>query len=355
MKAFKIMVVIVFVGAVGFVTWNLVRDSGKKYYSTTKAKVAMIEEKLYLSGLVYPEREIDIKSQISGVVDAVFVGVGDEVKEGTPIASVSLVPNSSEVEQLKSNVNIMRINLSAATVGYERQKMLYEKKAISIIDFEAAEKGYFTAKENYASAVRQLNLRLKKGGTADNIVRSTTTGVVIDIPVKMGASVVERSNFNAGSTVATIASADHYIFKADVPEKSIGRLSVGMPVKISLLAYDDIAMNAVIENISAKGEMRGGAVKFPVEAVFVLEDHAVGIRSGYSATAEIILCSVEDALTLPEKCINFKGDTTFVYVTDSLEHIVVEKKVSLGLSDGDKVQITEGIGLDDIIVTNYHD
>lgn len=355
MKMFKVMVVVVFVGAVGFIIWNLVRDSSKKYYSTINAKVATIEEKLYLSGLVYPEKEIDIKPQISGVVDAVFVSVGDEVKEGSPIASVSLVPNSSEVEQLKSNVNIARINLSTATVGYERQKMLYEKRAISRMDFEATEREYFTEKENYASAVRQLNLRLKRDGTSDNIVRSTTSGVVIDIPVKVGSSVIERSNFNAGSTVATIAGADHYIFKADVPEKNIGRLSVGMPVEISLLAYDDMAINAVIENISAKGEMRGGAVKFPVEAVFVLKDRTVGIRSGYSATAEILLSSVEDALTLPEKCINFKSDTTFVYVTDSLGRIVVEKEVSLGLSDGDKVQITDGIGPDDIIVTNYHD
>ena len=240
MKAINIIAVTVFVGAVGFISYSLIKDSGKKYYATVRAETATIEDALHLSGRVYPSKEIEVKPQISGVIDAVYVGVGDAVKDGDPIASVSLVPNSSEIEQLTSAVNIARISLDAAKLSYERQKVLLEKKAISQKDYEVAQKEYLSAKENLTTAVKQLNFRQKSSRNAGNIVRSSTSGVVIDIPVKVGASVVERSNFNAGSTIATIAGADHYIFKADVPEKNIAGLDVGMPVSLSLLAYEKI-------------------------------------------------------------------------------------------------------------------
>lgn len=356
MKVFNLIAVTVFIGAAGFITYSLIKDSGKKYYATTNAEyTSTIEKKLHLSGFVHPSKEIEVKPQISGVVDAIFVNVGDTVKEGDPVASVSLVPNSSEVEKLKNSVNITRITLSTARATYERQKQLLEKNAISRVDFEAAERDYLTAQENYSTALNQLDFRQKGKNQSNNIVRSSTSGVIIDVPVKVGSSVVERSNYNAGSTVATIAGADHYVFMADVPEKNVGSLSIGMPVKLSLLAFDDLETVAVITKISAKGEMKGGAVKFPVEAVFTLNDDTMGIRSGYSATGEVVLSSISNVLTLPERCINFRNDSTFVYVTDSLKNSASERNVTLGLSDGGRVQIVEGISTGDLIITNYHD
>lgn len=355
MKVFNALAVAVFLGAVGFITYSLIKDSDKKYYTTTYAETADVQDILHLSGFVYPSKEIEVKPQISGVIDAVYVNIGDIVNEGDPIVSISLVPNSSEVEQLRSNVNLASINLSTAKVSYERQKLLLEKKAISKVDFEASEKEFLTAKENYSTALKQLNLRQKGKEPSNNIVRSSTSGIIIDISVKVGASVVERSNFTAGSTIATIAGADYYIFRADALEKNVGSLYLGMPVKLSLLAFDGKEADAVITKISSKGEMNGGAVKFPIEAVFSMADDAEKLRSGYSAIGEIVISTVKDALTLPEKCINFKGDTTYVYVTDSLKNRAMERIVTVGLSDGEKVQIMDGITPKDLVITNYHD
>ena len=355
MKAFNIIAISVFVGAVGFISYSLIKDSNRKYYATTQAETCTVENKIYLSGFVYPSKEIEVKPQTSGIVNSIYVNVGDTVKEGDPIAAISLVPNSSEVEQLTNAVKIAEINRSSAGVIYERQKQLYEKKAISKSDFELAEKEYLTATENYSTAEKQLNLRKQGTRSSNNIVRSSTAGVIIDIPIKVGSSVMERSNYNAGSTVAIIAGTDHYIFKANVPEKHIGYLTVGTPIKLSLLAFEEGIIESLIAKISAKGEMTGGAVKFPIEATFVANDSEITLRSGYSATGEIILSYAEDALTLPERCINFKGDTAYVYVTDSLKRSVMEKIVSLGISDGERVQVVDGISERDLIITNYHD
>ena len=355
MKVFNAIVITVFVGVVGFITYSLVKDSGKKYYMTTHPAISTIEEKLYLSGFVYPGKEIEIKPQISGVVDAVYVSIGDRVKEGDPIASVSLVPNSSEVEQLTSNVNLAKINLESIRLRYERQKQLYEANAVSRADFEATEQEYKTAQENYSSAEHQLDLRKKGKRTGNNIVRSSTSGVIIDLPVKVGSSVVERSGYNPGSTMAVLAGTDHFLFRANVPERNIGSLEIGMPVSLTLLALDSLQIDAMIMMISAKGEMQSGAVKFPIEAMFTYEGDSRSIRSGYSATGEILLRRAENVVSLPEKSICFKGDTSYVYLTDSLKRRVWEQEIRLGISDGDRVEVLRGVSPADYVITNYHD
>lgn len=355
MKPFNVLVITVFFGVVGFIAYSLVKDSRQKYYATVRPEISSIEEKLFLSGYVYPGKEIEVKPQISGVVDAIYVSVGDRVKEGDPIASVSLVPNSAEVEQLTSSVNLARINLESIKLRYDRQQQLYEAKAVSRAEFEAVEQEYRTAQENYAAAQHQLDLRRKGRKTAANIVRSSTAGVIIDLPVKVGSSVMERSGYNPGSTVAVLAGTDHYLFKANVPERNIGALAVGMPVSLTLLALDSLRIEASILTISAKGEMQSGAVKFPIEAVFTYDGDGQALRSGYSATAELLLHRAANVITLPERSICFKGDTSYVYVTDSLKQEVWERDVRLGLSDGEKVEIRSGVSPSDYVITNYHD
>ena len=355
MKVFNIFAIIVFVGVVGFITYSLIEDSTNEYFVTTKANWGNVEDKLTLSGFVYPSKEIEVKPQISGIVDDVFVNVGDMVHVGDPIVSVSLVPNSSEIEQLNNNVNVARIGLTAAKAVYDRQCLLLERKAISKSDFEAAEKEYLTANENYNTALKQLNLRREGSNASENIVRSSASGFIIDVPVKSGSSVMERSNYNAGSTVAIIAGVDHFVFKADVSEKNIDELSVGMPVKLTMLAINGMEIDATIAEISARGEIKGGAVRFPIEADFTIDGSAMELRSGYSATGQIILSRVTNVLTLPEKCVNFKGDTAYVYVMDSLKGHATERIVSIGISDGDVIQIKDGISASDHVITNYHD
>lgn len=354
MRKFSVLAIILFVGVVGFITYSLIKDSHAHYYAVTHAKMGTISDKLLLSGFVYPSKEIEIKPQLSGVVDEIFVTVGDLVKEGDPIASVSLVPNSTEIENLKSSVNIAKIHYETNQSNYERLKVLYEHKSISKSEFEMAERDYLTSRENYNSAVNQLNLRRKVKDSNNNIVTSSTSGIVIDIPLKIGSSVVERSGYNVGTTIATISSSDYFVFKANVPERNVKDLYLGKAVKLSLLAYDTLSIEATITMISAKGEIVNGAVRFPLEAEFLLDDN-IELRSGYSATAEIVVSMAENVLSLPEKCIKFNGDTTFVYVTDSLKRTANERLVRLGISDGESVEILYGVTENDNVITNYYD
>lgn len=358
MKPFNVFVTILFLSVVGVITYTLIKDSQKHYYVTRKAELATIEETLELPGYVYPSKEIEIKPQLSGVVDEIFVQIGDRVSAGSPIASVSLVPNSTEIEQLQSSVKVAKINLDAISVSFERTRMLYEKNAVSLAEYEAAEREYKNAQENYNTSLRQLEIRRndsRKGENSANVVKASTSGIVIDIPVEVGSSVVERSSYNAGTTVAVLAGDDYYVFKAEVPEHNIRSLFVGMPVEISLLPYDSLSINASIVKISAKGNNQNGSVKFPLEAEFTHSGNDIEIRSGYSAVASILISKAENVLALPEKCLKFRGDSILVYVTDSTKKVVEERLVAIGLSDGENVEILEGLEASELVVTNYDD
>lgn len=357
-KPFNALVTIVFLSVVGVIAYTLIKDGRRNFYATRRVEVSTIEAVLELPGYVYPSKEVEIKPQLSGVVDEIFVQIGERVTAGTPIASVSLVPNSSEIEQLQSSVNVAKINLDAVNTSFERSRTLYEKKAIPRTEYETAEREYKTAQENYSTAVRQLEIRRngsRKGKNSANIVKASTSGIVIDIPVDVGSSVVERSSYNAGSTVAVLAGDDYYVFKAEVPEHNIRSLYVGMPVDITLAPYDSLLIHARIVKISSKGNNVNGAVKFPLEAEFTHPGADVEIRSGYSAVASVLISKAENVLSLPENCLKFKGDSILVYVTDSTHRDAEERLVKIGLSDGENVEIVEGLDLSELVVTNYDD
>ncbi len=355
MKILNIAAVVTFLGVGAFITYHLVQDSDEKHYCVTRMEVATIEDKLSFPGFIYPGKEIDVKPQISGVVESIFISVGDYVEKGDPLASITLVPNASEIEQLQSAVTMAEINMNAAKVVYEREIKLLREEYISHAEFEIAEKDYLAAKESHASALRQLNLREKGNTSANNIVRATTTGVVIDIPVKTGSSVVERSFYNPGTTIATLAGMDRFVFRGNVPESSICNLQAEMPVKLTIPAYGNESIQAKLTKISAKGEVQNGVVKFPVEAEFIMEDNAVTLRSGYSAIAEILLLRRDSVLSLPGKCVFYKGDTTFVRTLEDSGKTVLEKRVVLGLTDGERVEIRNGLDAEDAIILNYYD
>lgn len=355
MKAFNLFAIAIFIGVVGFITYHLIDDSNKKYYTTEVPQARALSTQLTLSGYVYPDKEVEIKPQISGVINEIYVSVGDFVKEGDPIASINIIASLSEIEQLESNLRKTEITLKSSEQNFNRIELLYQSNAISRADYEIAERDYNSAYENYTSALKQVRLRQTGQPAINNIVRASTEGVVIDIPVNQGSSVIERSGYNPGTTIASIASNQYYVFKANVSEMDISNISLEMPMKIRLPMYDDICIDAIITKIARKGELNSGVVKFPIEAEFKLTDAMGQFRSGYSGTALITTSHIDSVLTLSERSIHFRGDTTFVYVTDSLKKTQKEKVVSIGASDGEYVEIKDGVNGDNYIITNYYD
>lgn len=346
MKVFKIVLICLFAGTLAFVFFRSSLKGKKQVYKTTSAEYRDIKEDINLAGNVFPIKEIEIKSQISGVLESIHVAIGDNVTTGSSIASIMLVPNASDIERLEYNLTIAQIEYKARLEDYEREKKLYEKNVIAKVEMDNYINAYMLAKEKYLSAQNQLNI-LKEGRTsaktASNIVKSSINGVVIDIPLEIGSSITERNNFNPGTTIAVVAEMSQFRFKALIAERYLDCITQGDTIFIHFNAYDKLETKAVITKISSKGNPENGVMKYMLEAEFPVSKDMPVIRSGYSATANIVIKNRKNVLSVEEKYILYENDSTFVYIFDKETKEKIKKKVILGASDSEFTEIMKGI------------
>jgi len=357
MKIFNITAFVFFMAVVGILVYNLFLKEKSNFYTITRPSRTTIEKKLYIPGNVYPVKEVELKSHISGILEEIKVKIGDYVEAGTPIASVRLISGSSDIERLQSNLKLAKIEFEMRDKEFARNKQLFSTGVISRSDFEAALKIYLVSKEQLVTAQNQLSII--KAGTSSakdisNIVKSSTNGVIIDIPIEEGTSVIERNSFNAGTTIATLADMSRFKFQAQISEQYLKEIESGEKIRLTFNAYDSLAVEATVLEISSKGMTYGNdAVKYSIEAEFDISPDMPAIRSGYSATAEVLLAKRKNVYSIEEKHIHFSNDSIFVYIMDSLRNKPVKKLIRIGISDDIYTEIVDGIGQSDKIITNY--
>ena len=334
MKTFKIILICIFSATLAFVAFRSSLRGTKAIYETTQPQYREIKEEINISGNVFPMKEIEIKSQISGVLDKINVSIGDKVRIGDPVASIMLVPNASDMERLEYNLNTAQIEYKARLEDYKREHKLL------------------------ASAQNQLNI-LKEGRispeTASNIVRSSISGVIIDTPLETGASVIERNNFNPGTTIAVVAEMSRFRFKALVPEKYLKDIALQDTISLLFNAYDNLRTRAVVTKISSKGNAENGIMKYMLEAEFPVSENMPVIRSGYSATANMVIKQKKHTLSIDEKYVLYENDSTYLYLLDTVTQQKTKQIINIGISDGNYVEVIKGISLKDKIVTNSTD
>lgn len=343
-----IIVALIFIGTFVFLYLN--SQPEKIEYSVISPKMGDIEKTTVLTGKIEPRDEIDIKPQISGIIAEVNVEPGDMVKEGDIIARIKVIPEASSLSSAQARVESAEISLADASAKHERNKILYDKKIISREEFE-------TSETNWQQALKELDaandafLIVKEGvskynaSESNTLVRATIDGLVLDVPVKVGSSVIQANTFNDGTTVATIADMNKLIFKGKVDETEVGQLAVGMPMDITIGALPDLHPSAILEYIAPKGTEENGANTFEIKAALKV-DSISKLRSGYSANASVSLSNTRNVLIIPEGVVTFSGDSTFVYLLKSTDGDTQEFEkhpVSTGISDGINIQVTEGL------------
>ena len=223
---------------------------------------------------------------------------------------------------------------------------------IAKADFESYEIAYQTAQEELKTAEETLELiregQIKKSGAPTNtLVRSTISGMVLDVPVETGNQVIESNNFNAGTTIATIADMNDMIFKGKIDETEVGKIHEKMNLILSIGAIDDTKFDAMLTKISPKGVEENGAIQFEIEANVNLKENRF-IRAGYSANADIVLDRADSVMVIPESLLMFENDTTYVEV-ETGEQQFEKRIIKTGLSDGINIQVISGLDKSDKI------
>lgn len=342
-----VIIAAIFVGT--FVYLYIKSRPKAETYEIVSPTMGNIERTTVLTGKIEPRDEIEIKPQVSGIISEIKIEAGDMVNEGDVIARIKIIPDEASLSQALSRIETARISLSDAESKHERNTMLLDKKVISREEYETTATTLAQAKAELAAAQDAYSI-VKEGVSKTNanesntLVRATITGLVLDVPVKVGSSVIQANTMNDGTTVATVADMSNLIFKGKVDETEVGLLSVGQPMAIAIGALPDLQLDAVIENIAPKGTETNGANTFEIKAAINVPSGR-SLRAGYSANATVSLSKVDSVLIIPESVIEWEGDSTFVYIlTDSIDKQNFERKaISTGTSDGINIQVSDGI------------
>ena len=341
-------------GAV-FATLYFIKTNSKPLveYDIQSPKIQSIEKKTVVTGTVIPEDEVEIKPQISGIIEKLFVEEGDLVSNGDLLAKVKVVPNEQALNTAKGRLSNTLILLKNAEVEFKRNQSLFEKEIISKQQFDNAKLSYDQAEQNVKNARSDLQIiKLGSAGTstiANTNIRATVAGTILEIPVKEGDQVIESNTFNAGTTIATVADLNKMIFEGKVDEAEVAKLTIGMPLTVNLGAIQDKDFDAQLKFIAPKGNEEQGTVQFKIEGDVYL-DNSVFIRAGYSANASLILEKKDSIMGISEALLQFDKITNDPYVEVKNDKGTFERKnIQVGISDGINVEIISGLSIEDKI------
>jgi HlyD family secretion protein len=338
-----------------FATAYFIKTNNKSAieYETQSAIITNIEKKTVVTGKVIPEDEVEIKPQIQGIIEGLFVEEGDLVETGDLLAKIKVVPNEQNLNSARGRLQNSKIVLKNAKIEFDRNQDLFEKGIISKQQFQNVELQYNQALQSVKNAESDLEI-IRSGSaggdaSANTNIRATVPGTILEIPVEEGFQVIASNSFNAGTTIATIADMKKMIFEGKVDEAEVGKLRVGMPLEVNLGAIEDQSLNAELKFIAPKGNEEQGAVQFIIEADLFLND-SIFIRAGYSANASLVLEKKDSIMAISESLLQFDRETEKPFVEILIGEQQFEKRdVDIGLSDGVNVELISGISMEDKI------
>ncbi|MBP6610968.1 MAG: efflux RND transporter periplasmic adaptor subunit, partial [Paludibacter sp.] len=266
-KFFKVFLFVLLAAVVlgtFYFLWKKSQPVEKKYVIEEVTK-SNIEKRTVATGKVEPRNEILIKPQMSGIIAEVYKEAGDVVKAGDVIAKIKVIPDMVSLSSAESRVVRAQLVFDQSKRDFERNSKLFNEKVISKEEFEKSELQFKNDKEELKSA--QDNLGLIRDGVSNDksqisntLVRSTINGTILDVPVKVGNSVIQSNNFNDGTTIATVANMNDMLFVGKLDETEVGRVNVGMSMDITIGALQDTKLTATLEYISPKGIEESGAI-----------------------------------------------------------------------------------------------
>lgn len=331
--------------------WSKDQEAPEVFETTTPFKTDIVL-KTVATGSILPRKEVEVKPQISGIVEEIFVQAGDSVSEGQLMARIKVIPDMALLNGAESRVNQATIRFEQAQEDFDRQDKLFKDGVIAEADFITVQTAYRTSLEELDAAENNLQIvregvSKKAGAGTNTLIRSTVSGMVLDVPVKEGNSVIESNTFNDGTTIAIVADMSTMVFEGKVDESEVGKIAEGIKLQLSVGAIEDEEFNATLEYISPKGEDEGGTIQFEIRAAVDLKDGAF-IRAGYSANASIVLEQRDSVLAIDEANLLFRNDSAFAEF-EIADQKFEERYIETGLSDGINIEVLGGLAEGDKI------
>src|SRR4051812_14253979 len=353
-KIRNIALIIILLGGLIWTFYFLFQKSQKPpvIFQTLSAFDTSIVKKTVATGSVIPRKEVNMKSQVSGIIEKLFIVAGQQIKEGDVIAKIKIIPNMLNMANAENRLNSAQLNYDNSKIEFDRGKVLFDQNVISKSDFQVMDLKLRSAREELEASQNQLQIikegvSKSSGAVSNTMVKATISGMVLDVPVKEGGQVIESNTFNEGTTVCSVANMGEMIFEGKLDESEVGKVQTGMEIVLTIGAIDKESFKAKLEYIAPKGVTENGAIQFLIRAS-ISKDNSAFLRAGYSANADIILDKKEKVMAIPESVLQFENEKAFVEV-ETANQVFEKRFITTGLSDGINIEVDEGIKRSDKI------
>lgn len=321
------------------------RNGNGEELKLVKVKKSDIAEKALAVGTIDPEKEIKVKSTISGIISEVYFKVGDLVEKGQPLFKITPNPTPLEYVETHRNMEIAEVALKQLLKEKKRQVELFKNKLISQSDMDEVESRYDEINLKYRIAKEKFQL-LEKGRirisnkNINSVINSPISGVVLSQNAYEGDPVVPLTNFQPGTELCAMADMGNMMFKGTVDEIDVGKLELDMIAEIQVGALPGTKVSGKLIRISPKARKDGNATLFDIEISDLVSEGKM-LRAGYSATAYVKVREQKNVLVIPERLVTFEKDKRFVEIKKG--ETISKVEIKTGLSDSLNIEVTEGL------------
>lgn len=364
-----ILIVALAAVAVGGSLWLFSGSSAKHKvtYVTATVNKGEISESVTATGTIEPVTEVEVGTQVSGIIDKIYVDYNSVVTKGQLIAEMDRVTLQSELASQRAAYNGAKAEYEYQQKNYERNKGLHEKQLISDTDYEQSLYNYQKAKSSYESS--QASLAKAERNLSYATITSPIDGVVISRDVEAGQTVA--SGFETPTLFTIAADLTQMQVVADVDEADIGGVEEGQRATFTVDAYPNDVFEGVVTQIrlgdatsSSSSSTSSSSTVVTYEVVISAHNPDLKLKPRLTANVTIYTLDRKDVLCVPARALRFNPEKPLIGENDLVKDCEGEHKlwthegntftahpVETGISNGVSTEITSGISEGTVVVT----
>jgi HlyD family secretion protein len=302
---------------------------------------ARVERIVVATGTIEPEREVQVRSRIAGIIEAIHVEDGDVVTENQPLVEIERDLLASQVREAEAALREARVELRYSKIDLDRAEELQRGGATSPQKQDAARSRYERALASVARA--EANLETLSTQLSYATVRSPLAGHVLDVPVEVGSAVAPVTAVTGGDVLVSLAATERLHLEGLVDENEVARVALEQPARLRTEAFGERSFVGLVTDIAPLGQRVQNVTYFEVE-IEITDPDAQLLRPRMSGDAEIVTEVVEDAVVIPETALRYRGDAIYVdTIVRQSEARIEPRDVRIGIVDGARVQVLEGL------------
>ena len=359
----KALVIAAVAAIAALAVWLL--SGGKKEekitFDTAAVAPANIMNSITATGTIEPVTSVTVGTQVSGIVNKLFVDYNSVVKKGQVIAELDKTNLMSQLNTAKTQLATAQSQLNYQTANYKRYKTLFEKGLVAADDFDNAKLSYTQAKEQVASAKEEVQRAQTNLSYAT--ITSPIDGVVLSKSVEEGQTVA--ASFSTPELFTIAQDLTNMQVVADVDEADIGDVKEGERVTFTVDAYPDDTFEGEVKQVRQEATTTNNVVTY--EVVISAPNADLKLKPGLTANVTIYTAERKGVLSVPSKALRFTpqketvGQMKIVDVANAKNKVwtiegnsIVAHKVNIGMTDGTNTQIVGGIAEGTKVVTGLN-